>query len=144
MVTSDITKGNTKLQLQSHIVHDTDTLGGLLLVDPPSLEFAPEDRGRVLEVTVTNVSEEPIAPTLVSAPYNVFDVDFSDKAIGPGESTKMTVKVLNDTRLKTAKRSFTFEFDDPKRTRFSLPVALVLKKSEPVKPTEATHSGGGK
>lgn len=112
-------------------------------MNPPSLEFAPEDRGRPVKVTVKNVSEEPISPTLVSAPHNVFAIDFSDKAIGPGESTTMTVSVLSETKLKTAKKSFTFEFDDPKRTRFSLPVELVLKKGEPGDPADDAHSGGG-
>jgi hypothetical protein len=121
-----------------------DTLGGTIIVDPPFVEVAQDEVGKEFEVKLTNISDVPLTPWLVSGPYDVFDIDYSDKAIKPGGSTKVTVSVRKGNKVKTAKKSFTFEFDDAKRTRFTLPVQLLLEDRQAIKPTTNPGSGGGK
>ena len=93
---------------------------------------------------MTNISDVPLTPRLVSGPYDVFDIDYSGKAIKSGGSTNMTVRVKNGNKVKTAKKSFTFEFDDAKRTRFTLAAQLLLEERQAIRPTSNPSSGGGK
>ncbi len=143
VVTSDITKGNTSLILHATVAGQNDTIGGILLVDPPFVDIAQDERDREFDVMVTNLAEVPLTPTLVSAPYEVFEIDYVNRAIPPGESARMKVRVTDGTEVNTAKKSFTFEFDDARRTRFSLPVELRATPRQAIEPTESTGGSGG-
>lgn len=143
-MTSDITKGNPVLFLHSRIIPQTDTIGGIILVDPPIVDVAQDERHEEFEVRVTNLAEVPLTPSLISAPYDVFQIDYSDGAIKPGESTEMKIRLMDGTRVQTAKKSFTFEFDDPKRTRFSLPVQLLKETRQAIQGDSPSGTSGGK
>jgi hypothetical protein len=121
-----------------------DTLGGAIIVDPPFVEVAQDEVGKEFEVTVTNISDVPLTPRLVSGPYDVFEIDYSGKAIKPGGSTNMTVRVRKGNKVKTAKKSFTFEFDDAKRIRLTLAAQLLLEDRQAIKPTSNPGSAAGK
>jgi len=129
--------------LHAKIASENDTLGGTILVDPRFVEVAQDERGKEFWITVTNLADVPLTPTLVSRPYDVFEIDYSDKAMKPGESTKMKIRVEKESKVKTAKKSFTFEFDDAKRTRFTLPVQLVMEDRQAIKPTSGSGTAGG-
>jgi hypothetical protein len=116
-------------------VSQTDTLGGIILVDPPYVVVAQDERRKEFEVTVSNFSDVALTPRLVAGPYEVFEIEFSDKAIKPGGSMKLVIRVDPASKVKTAKKSFTFEMDDAKRTRFTLPVQLVMEERQAIKPT---------
>jgi hypothetical protein len=115
-----------------------------MIVDPPFVEVAQDEVGKEFEVSVTNISDVPLTPRLVAGPYDVFEIDYSGKAIKPGGSANMTVRVRKDNAAKTAKKSFTFELDDAKRTRFTLPVQLLLEDRQAIKPTSNPGSDGSK
>lgn len=121
-----------------------DTLGGTIIVDPQFVEVAQDEVGKEFEVTLTNISDVPLTPRLIAGPYDIFEIEYSGKAIKPGGSTNMTVRVRKDNKAKTAKKSFTFEFDDAKRTRFTLPAQLLLEERQAIKPPSNPGSGGGK
>lgn len=143
IVTSDITKGNPVLFLHSNVLSENDTIGGIMLVDPPIVEVAQDEREDEFKVTMTNLAEVPLTPALVSAPHEVFEIDYSNKAIEPGESIDVKVRIMDGTEVQTAKKSFTFEFDDARRTRFSLPVQL-LKETRQALQAGSSQAGAGK
>ena len=122
----------------------TDTIGGIILVDPPIVKMAQDERHKEFEVTVTNLAEVPLTPALVSMPYEVFEIDYSSKAVKPGESTRIKIRLMDGAKVQTAKKSFTFGFDDARRTRFSLPVQLLKETRQAIQATSSSGSSGGK
>jgi hypothetical protein len=143
VVTSDITKGNKKLFLHANIARHVDTLGGIILTDPPFVDVTQDERDREFEVTVTSLADVPLSLKLVSAPYEVFEIEYSSKAIMPGESTTMKIRITEGAKVKTAKKSFTFELDDAKRTRFTVPVRLLAENRQAIQPTAKPEKPGG-
>lgn len=143
-MTSDITKGNVRVSLKSYILPKNDSTTVLpMAVDPEIVKFKQDERDKVHVVTVTNLSEVPLTPKLVSAPHEYFEVNHSEQVIKPGKSIKMKFHVMKGTKAKTAKKSFTFELNDAKRTRFTIPVQLVVENKQAIKPTPL-HKKGGK
>ena len=142
IVTSDITKGNVSLLLSSNVISRTDTIAGIIVVDPPFIKIAQDERDVIFGVSFTNVSDVPLTPRLVSAPHEVFEIKYPSGPIDPGGSIKIEVHLKAGTEAKTAKKSFTFEFDDPARTRFTLPVQLLLEERRAVRPAGSAEASG--
>jgi len=132
LVTSDITKGNSKLTLHSNVRPVDDSLSPMR-IDPPIVDITKDRRGDKFDVTITNLTDLTLTPHLVAVPLEGFDHEYAETALAPGKSAKMTVWVDQAYETETAKKSFTFELNDPKRTRFTIPVQVTADVGTPLK-----------
>lgn len=143
MITSDITKGNTKLRLFAD-VYPMDEPVAPVVIEPPVIEFDKDKVKGQHTITVKSVSDVPLTPKLVAGPETDFIIDHSGKPIKPGAATGMTVRLADDYEPRIIKKSFTFELDDAKRTRFTIPVRTVKPKTNPLQPSSpAARKTGG-
>lgn len=75
---------------------------------------------------IENVSDIELKPTIVDMPSNLFDIKLPEK-IKAGQTGKATLK-LKETALDISyDKSFTIEFNDEAKTRFSIPVRRSLR-----------------
>jgi len=132
LVTSDITKGNNKLTLHSNVRPVDDSLSPMK-IDPPIVDITKDRRGDKFDVTMTNLTDLTLTPHLIASPTAGFDYEYTEAPLEPGKSTSMTVWVDKGFEVETAKKSFTFELNDPKRSRFSIPVQITAEVSNPLK-----------
>jgi hypothetical protein len=132
LVTSDITKGNSKLTLHSNVRPVDDSLSPMK-VDPPIVDITKDRRGDKFDVTITNLTDLTLTPHLVATPIDGFDYTYTESPIEPGKSAGLTVWVDKTFEAATAKKSFTFELNDPKRSRFSVPVQVTTDVGTPLK-----------
>ncbi len=79
---------------------------------------------------------------MVNAPGGDFIVNYSDKPIKPGGSTRLTIKAVKGYEPKLTKKSFTFELNDAKRTRITIPVRTVKPKAKVLQQSGAGKTGG--
>ena len=70
---------------------------------------------------IINVSPDVLKLNLVSEPYGYFDFDLPEK-IKPGDTAICKLKVKPEKLSEEFFKSFTIEFDDPAKSRFSIPV----------------------
>lgn len=138
IVTSDITKGNSKLTLHSNIRPADDSIS-LIKIDPPIVDIKKDQRQEKFSVTITNLSEMALTPQLVSKPHEAFELEYSQQAVDPGKSTTLSVWVAEDLAAQTVKKSLTFELDDAKRTRFTIPLQLSSEVDQPLKAASGDH-----
>lgn len=87
------------------------------------------------KVKFTNTSDMALTPRLVGGPKEIFDIEYPTKPVKPGETGEIIVTLKKDTEAPIAKKSYTFEFDDPKRTRFTIPVELLRDNKQAMTPT---------
>ena len=127
VITSDISKGNTKLLLHARIYSPKDTLLPIK-VEPPAVSIMPDQFDKEFEVTVSNITDVALTPKLIAVPHGTFAIEYSEKPIKPGAAMKMVFTVSEAPEAKTVKRSFTFELNDAKRTRFTIPIEITRKK----------------
>lgn len=112
------------------------------MIEPPIVEIPADQRDKEVEVKLTNRVDVPLTPRLVVAPHESFEIDYETTKIAPGESATVRVRLADDVNAQTVKKSFTFELNDPPRTRLTLPAALLAKTSQAIKPT-SSHSSSG-
>lgn len=75
-----------------------------------------------LEFTINNVSRQTLTPRLVSSPKSLLSVSLPE-LIPPGRSGQATVKIKGAGLNETFEKSITLEFDDPAKSRFTVPIA---------------------
>ncbi len=76
-----------------------------------------------------------LTPKLVDGPHGIFDIEYPTKPIKSGATGEIVVTLKKDTEAPIAKKSYTFEFDNPKRTRFTIPVELLRDNKQAMTPT---------
>jgi hypothetical protein len=95
-----------------------------MVIDPAILRIQRDSVRAEYKVKLTNRSDVPLTPKLICTPPRDFEMRYAHKAIKPGESTDITIRVSDLFEAQTSKKTFTFEFDDAARTRFSVPVEI--------------------
>jgi len=75
---------------------------------------------------IENVSDLDLKPTLVDIPSDLFDVELPDK-IKAGKTGKAKLKLKENALDVVYDKSFTIEFNDEAKTRFSIPVRRSLR-----------------
>jgi len=108
-------------------------------IDPPIVDIKKDQRTEKFSVTITNLSDVALTPHLVSKPHKAFRYEYAEQAVDPGKSTTMSVWVAEDMDAATAKKSFTFELNDAKRTRFTIPVQISKETDQPLKAASGGH-----
>ena len=78
-----------------------------------------------LQFTITNVSDQPLTPRLVSVPRSLLSVSLP-KSIPPGGSDQATINVKRAGLNKAFEKSITLGFNDAAKSRFTVPVAYRL------------------
>ena len=115
-----------------------------IVIEPPVIEIGSDEMAGQYTIIVKSTSDVPLTPRLVAGPESDFIIDYSGKPIKPGATTKMTVRIADDYEPRIIKKSFTFELDDARRTRFTIPVRTVKPKANPLQPSSqgASNTGG--
>jgi hypothetical protein len=75
---------------------------------------------------ITNVSDKPLRPKMVSTHPDFFDVKLP-KEIKPGQTGEGLLTLTEKAIGKSFEKSFTFEFNDEKTTRFTVPVKRTMQ-----------------
>lgn len=121
---NDNSQDNFLLRLNGELYqhNQSDSLKPLALSDP-MIHFQPNERGDKKELTVTNVSDQELSISLVSAAPAFFEVDLPGN-VKPGESEEIKVKLLKHVEGDRFEKSFTIEMNDAEKTRVTIPVVL--------------------
>jgi hypothetical protein len=78
---------------------------------------------------ITNVSDRDLNPSLVTFPKDLFEV-ILPKEIKAGENARGVLKLKKAGLNEEFKKSFTFELNDEKKTRFTIPVLRNLRLAD--------------
>jgi hypothetical protein len=135
VITSDVTKGNTRLRFFADVRPETDSVAPVRL-HPSAVDIGKKDIGQKFEVNVINETDEPLTPKIVASPDDPIKFEMSTKnPILPHKSTVVTVWAAEMPDAQTVKKSITFELNDAKRSRFTIPVKIDMAVADPLKPS---------
>jgi hypothetical protein len=113
-----------------------------IVIKPFRLQFTEIGDSLPTEVhfTITNVSRQAVAPSLVSSPRPLLSVVLP-KSIPAGKSAKAIIKLKKDGLTISLDKSITIQLDDAAKTRFTIPVrvSLAAKIIPWVRPLESGH-----
>jgi hypothetical protein len=90
----------------------------------------PEDQKHAwqYELTIHNVSEQPLSFAVIAAPTEYVDVDFPEnESIDPGDEKTFRVKFSDGIADDVFAKSFTIEANDEKHTRFTVPFTKQMR-----------------
>lgn len=93
-----------------------------------------------MKFTITNVSDKDLDISLVYAPSDFVEVDLP-KSVAAGKSAEGEIQLSPTALDENLEKSFTFELNDEKHSRFTVPIKRsvkspsALQKPPPKKPT---------
>ncbi len=111
----------TRISIKAYTIRNTDTIA--VTIDPMRLVIPKSEKVEISSRTfaITNSSEVPVSATVVSEPEGYFDIRLPEQ-IGPGQTAEATIIIHDDHLDETFEKSFTLEFTDEAKTRYSIPV----------------------
>lgn len=89
--------------------------------------------------TISNVSDQKLDLEMIANNDDYFKVKLPS-SIEAGESTEVTLKLNRDILEKSFEKSFTFELNDEKTSRFTIPVKRTVRAA--AKPASSTGTKG--
>jgi hypothetical protein len=93
-------------------------------------QFGDKPRTK-LTFEMTNVSDNEVAVSLIDFPQDIVDIKLPNK-IGAGKTEKGELILKDAYADKEFEKSVTLEFNDPQKSRFSIPLKRVIRTpSEP-------------
>lgn len=90
-------------------------------------QFTDKVRDKI-SFDITNVSDVDLNLKLIAGYDDLFTLDLP-KSIGAGKTAKAVLKLKKDAIAESFEKSFTFEFDDEKNSRFTVPVKRTLRQT---------------
>jgi len=91
-----------------------------------------------MRFTITNVSDRTVSLTMVAGLPGTFDIELPEK-IEAGKSASGKLTLTAEALESEFEKSFTFQVDDERNSRFTVPVKRSMKK-----PTASGSTGGRK
>ena len=79
-----------------------------------------------MSFNIENVSDMDLVPSLIDYPSELFEVELPDK-IKAGKTEKAKLRLKDDALDLNYDKSFTIEFNDEAKTRFTIPVRRSLR-----------------
>ena len=114
-----------------------------VVITPEKIEL-PQGNGQLgndMKFAIRNVSQQTLSPTLVSSPSEFVEI-ILPKQIGAGKTGEGTIRVKKEFIDKAFGKSFTLQFNDEKKSRFTVPVMRTLATAEPLVKPKATVPAG--
>jgi hypothetical protein len=109
------------------INYDTDGQK-LLDISPTSIELPRNRNSDTTSITLFNLSKLTLIPRLIEAPPpGLIDVSLPGQALVPGREMAVSLKIndLSSVKEDALIASFTLAFDDPNRTRLTIPIKVL-------------------
>lgn len=121
--TNDSSATNLRIKFTAQVIDFPDTAFALNL-NPTQLDFTPEGgkEKNKLSTQIQNISQTRVKIKAIGYPRDLFKVRLSDSDLRPGEKTKLMVKLNRRMELDQFQKSITFELNDQKNSRFTVPV----------------------
>ena len=143
--TNDSSATNLSIKFTAQVIDFPDTTFALNL-NPTQLDFTPEEgkERNKLSTQIQNISQTRVKIEPVGYPRDLFKVRLSDSDLRPGEKTKLMVKLNRRMELNKFQKSITFELNDQKNSRFTVPVKKdppPAKRSTKRPPTRKSQGG---
>ncbi|TFH54743.1 MAG: DUF1573 domain-containing protein [Candidatus Zixiibacteriota bacterium] len=114
------------VRIKAYVVSKSDSTFPVVLKPFKFVLHGSSDTTPVqLQFTIKNVSRQTLTPRLVSSPKSLLSVSLPE-LIPPGGSGQATVKIKGAGLNETFEKSITLEFDDPAKSRFTVPIAYRL------------------
>jgi hypothetical protein len=79
-----------------------------------------------MKVSIVNVSDKDLTPSLVYYPQDIFDIELP-KTIKAGTTGEMTLNIKSDKLSSNFNKSMTIGFNDEKNTRFTIPLTREIR-----------------
>ncbi len=124
------------VQIIAHVVARPDSTFPVV-IKPYKLDlsqFTEKVRDQI-NFNITNVSEYDLDLRLISGLSEMFDVSLP-KSIGAGKTVEGTLKLKKNHLKNSFEKSFTFELNDEKNSRFTVPVKRTIRTA--VRPKSKT------
>lgn len=121
---NDDARGTFSIRFKTTINTDPDSARPAQL-SPWNVDFSEATRSKEVDITVNNVSNEPITLALVSYPFEFINVTLPSGDIAPGKTGVIKVKIAPGCKESSFEKSFTFTTGraaDSKR--YTVPVVL--------------------
>ncbi|MEZ5359186.1 MAG: DUF1573 domain-containing protein [Candidatus Zixiibacteriota bacterium] len=98
-----------------------------------------------VDFSITNVSDQALDLSLVSIPAGYFSTELPT-SIPAGQSARCKLKVKPDHLDETFEKSLTLQFNDPGKSRFTIPIVrrLIGATAQATTATQAIQTSGGK
>lgn len=110
-----------------------------LIISPYKLDISQfgEKPRTEIRFTIRNVSTQPVKTDLISYASDFFQVELP-KSIDPGKSADGLIRLSKEAAAKDFEKSFTFQLNDERQSRYTIPVKRTLRSLQTSSTTTTT------
>jgi len=114
-----------------------------LIIDPYKLNLSQYTDKVIREKNfdIYNNADQPLELSLVATATEYFSVDLPER-IDPGQTVTAQVVIHEDKAAENFSKSLTFEVNDEKRSRYTVPITRNVRKVGPKTPKAKATKGG--
>ena len=113
-----------ELAFTGYVHEPNEQVGPVKITKNESLKLTNADFGKTVMVEFENRSKSSVMPRLVIAPSEIISVEMPKAEVPPNGIGKILVKVKQSPPQKNYTKSFTIEFNDQAKSRYTFPVRI--------------------
>lgn len=121
---NDPVMSSLELAFTAYIREEKEIVGPVRITKNEKLNLSNTDLGKAFTVEFENRSGKSILPRAVIWPKDILSVEMPKAEIPNGGTGKILVKVNPKLAQKNYNRSFTVEFNDEAKSRYTIPVRI--------------------
>lgn len=121
---NDPVSASLELAFSGYVYEDKESIGPVKIIKNEKLNLTNADFGKTVIVEFENRSHENMLPHAVIWPSELLTLEMPKSEVPPNGIGKILVKLKAAPPQKNYTRSFTIEFNDASKSRYTIPVRV--------------------
>ncbi|MGB5107894.1 MAG: DUF1573 domain-containing protein [Candidatus Zixiibacteriota bacterium] len=121
---NDPINGGLELAFTGYVYEPTEQVGPVKITKNEKVNLTNADFGKTVILEFQNRSGAGLMPKLVMAPSEILTVEMPMAEVPPNGIGKILIKVNSAPPQKNYTKSFTIEFNDASKSRYTIPVRV--------------------
>ncbi len=121
---NDPISSSLELAFSGYVHEDKESIGPVKITKNEKLDLTNADFGKTVMVEFENRTNGEILPRAIIWPTEVLSLEMPKAAIPPNGIGKILVRIKSAPPQKNYTKSFTIEFNDASKSRYTIPVRV--------------------
>lgn len=139
VVSNDPVNPSLELAFTGYVYQPNETIGPVSIVKNSKLELTNADFGKTVAVEFENRSKTALMPKAIMWPRDLLSLEMPAAPVPPEGKGKILVKINASPAAKNYTKSFTIEFNDASKSRYTIPVRVAESLSSAKANIEKGH-----
>jgi len=121
---NDPVSSSLELAFTCYVYEPSEDVGPVKITRNEKLDIKNTDLGKSYTISFLNKTKTSLTPKAIIWPKELLTLEMPKSATAPGATGQFVVKFMPSLPEKNYVKSFTIEFDDAAKTRYTIPVRI--------------------